>query len=97
MSIAETVPDVLRQCAAGFVPAGVPMELAIQSTAAGDDDPDSHRIGTCVRCRDSVKQLDYLAGLPEPAWRCYGGEWEEQRAQTLAAIRRSIAWSTICG
>ena len=99
MEIPTTVPDVVAVCAAnhGMVPVNVDLGIAIEA----------HRQLPCANtlyavilacmpaASDMQQQLDYLTGLPDKAWEDVP-RWEEHREATIAAIRRSIAWRTIC-
>jgi hypothetical protein len=90
MKIANSVPEILAGCAVDFV-------LAIEA----------HRLHPCrntlyvvilarrPKVSDAQRQLDYLVALPDKAWEDVPG-WEEHREETLACIRRSIAWRTNC-
>ncbi len=97
MNIAETVPEVLERCAAGSVPVNVDIGIAI---SAHQQDPSPLTLRVVILAReptlaDTQRQLDYLAGLPDNAWEIVQ-DWKECREATLAAIRRSIAWRSIC-
>lgn len=94
MEIANTVPEVLDGCAAGFVPVNVAVDIAIEAHRQA---PSANTLyAVILACQPTVadtrRQLDYLAGLPERAWEA----GEKHREATLAAIRRSIAWRSIC-
>ena len=98
MKIAETVSEVLDGCAAGFVPVNVAVDIAIEAHQQAPS-PNTLRVIVLARqptVADTQRQLDYLAGLPEKAWEAAGQDWEDRREATLAAIRRSIAWRSIC-
>ena len=41
---------------------------------------------------DTRRMLDYLTALPLVAWPTQGGDAADVRDETLAGIRRSIAW-----
>lgn len=97
MEIASTVPEVLAGCAVGFVPVNVDLDLAIE---AHRRHPSANTLYVVILARqptmaDSQRQLDYLVGLPDAAWHDVP-HWEEHREVTIAAIRRSIAWRSIC-
>ena len=94
MNIAKTVPEVLDGCTAGFVPVNVAVDVAIE---AHRQTPSANTLYVVILARqptvaDTQRQLDYLAGLPDGAWEA----GEKHREATLAAIRRSIAWRSIC-
>jgi len=98
MEIAKTVSEVLAGCAAGFVPVNVAVDVAIEAHQRG---PSANTLYVVIlACEptvaDTQRQLDYLAGLPDRAWVAAGQDWEARRAETLAGIRRSIAWRSIC-
>ena len=97
MSIAATVPEILASCADGFVPVNVEVGMAIE---AHRRHPSRNTLYVVIMARqpavtDTQRQLDYLVGLPDKAWQ-EAPHWEEHREATLAAIRRSIAWRTVC-
>ena len=99
MTIASTVSQILSCIAAGTVPVGVDIGLAIQ---AHQQSPGGYTLRAVIlACTPDVvasrRQLDYLTALPESAWE----PWLEHTAQdirdeTLAAISRSIAWQVAC-
>ena len=96
MSI-ETVPEILASCATGFVPVNVDVGLAIE---AHQRHPSRNTLYAVIMANnpavaDTQGQLDYLAGLPDKAWR-EDQNWEQHREQTLAYLRRIIAWQSIC-
>ena len=98
MSIAETVPEILASCADGFVPVNVDVGMAIE---AHQRQPSRNTLYVVIMAReptvaDTQRQLDYLVGLPDKAWQ-EEPNWEQHREQTLAHLRRSIAWRSICG
>ena len=98
MEIPTTVPEVVALCATtGVVPVNVDIGLAIEA----------HQRCPCLNTlyavilacmptvADTQRQLDYLTELPDKAWEDVP-HWEEHREATLDAIRRSIAWRTVC-
>ena len=94
MNIPETVPEVLDGCAAGFVPVNVAIGIAIEAHRRA---PSANTLYVVIlACQptvtDTQQQLDYRVGLPVRAWEA----GEKRQEATLAAIRRSIAWRSIC-
>ena len=90
--------DVLDGCAAGFVPVNVAIDMAIEAHQRA---PCANTLFAVVLASqpttaDAQRQLDYLAGLPQREWQVTGPDPEGRREATLAAIRRSIAWRSIC-
>ncbi|QDM27498.1 hypothetical protein FNL56_16255 [Tardiphaga sp. vice304] len=91
---------VIERCVNGFIPVNVLPDVAIAA----------HRqLATPFTLRavilactptvdDSRALLDYLANLPDGAWRSLGMPipYQDFRESTLAALRRSIAWRTVC-
>lgn len=93
----ETVPGILASCAKGFVPVNVEIGLAIE---AHRRHPSRNTLYAVIMARqpavtDTQRQLDYLVGLPDTAWQ-EEPNWEQHRDETLAHLRRSIAWRSIC-
>ena len=96
---ADSLPGIVALCAAGTVPVGVNMGLAIK---AHQQSPDPFTLRAVILAYtpeivDQQRQLDYLTALPEAAWDANAG-WSasEVRDETLTAISRSIAWRSVC-
>ena len=84
------VAGVIRQCAIGWVPVNVSVDVAIAAhRAVGTENALRVLIlAMTPTVEDCRKQLDYLAALPESAWRHDPSE----RDAVLAMIRRVIGW-----
>lgn len=103
--------DILAACV-DYVPVNVRVDQAIAAHriawSAPQDDPEARQLAmfvlrTIVVARtpdvdDLRAQLDYLTALPVTAWPS-GENYTKQecRDETLAAIRRSIAWQSSRG
>jgi hypothetical protein len=93
-SIASTVEQVHRVCTAGAVPVNVALPVAIEAHQLW---PTVMTLRTIIMARvsgptEDRQKLDCLADLPEAAW----GDLVHHRERTLNALRRSIAWNSIC-
>jgi hypothetical protein len=89
---------VIEQCAIGFIPVNLLPNVAIAAhRQAGTPFTLRAVILACTpTVDDSRAQLDYLADLPESMWCSIGPQWEDYREASLASMRSSIAWRTIC-
>ncbi|QDM27878.1 hypothetical protein FNL56_18395 [Tardiphaga sp. vice304] len=89
---------VIELCAAGLVPVNVlpGVAIAVHRQMATPFTLRAVLLACTPTVEDSRTQLDYLADLPDAAWCSIGPEWQNYREASLASMRRSIAWRTVC-
>lgn len=94
---AQTKEQILNWCGYGVIPVNANMTAAIAAHRRAQSFATLQAIITAAapETADRQKQLDYLAGLPDAAWR-YREDWPAYRERTIEAVRRSIAWGSIC-
>ncbi|MCA6102781.1 hypothetical protein [Bradyrhizobium australafricanum] len=97
MKAAQTVPEIVQCCARGMVPVNVDVAAAISAHRHAQTANTLYAVilASQPAVTDCQRQLDYLVDLPDKAWRDVP-DWEQHRERTMACLRRSIAWMSIC-